>query len=313
MKKIITPLVLSLVLIITGAKAQEGPYLNVYGSYGMPSGSMTDFTADGVEGNADTLTAQISGAFDYFDLDVKASTVNDEVVVNSTATTVKINLGKGLNFGVAFGYMFNDHVGAELGLGYLLGSKNKFTQTINDEIDPDNIANYTLNGEISANQFRINPSLVVSTDFKDFVPYAKFGVVLGVGTKITETYSDKKFTGADNVEQVFESTGGLAFGVSAVLGAVYQFNKKTGLFLEFASTTMSYAPKQRELTEYTVGGDSYMNNLTPYQTSAKLTEYVDSIDENNIDPVDPTASTLALKLKYPFSTFAFNLGLRFSF
>lgn len=311
MKKIIIPLILSFGFFLNTASAQEGAYLNVYGSFGMPGASTSDFYSDGVT-EVDSNAYQVPGTYMWGDFSSKTSNINDEPVTNSTAKLVKINLGQGVNFGVAFGYMFNDHFGAELGLGYLLGSKNKYTQEYSNEFDPDNVTKASIGGEMYANQFRITPMLVVSTDFKDFVPYAKFGVVIGVGTKIYESYSDKKYFSADNIEQKFESSGGIAFGVSAVLGAVYQFNKKTGIFLELASTTMSYAPKERTLTAYTINGDDMLQPVK-FPTSAKLTEYVDEISMSDVEPADPTQSTLKLKLKYPFSTFAINLGLRFSF
>ncbi len=50
----------------------------------------------------------------------------EEVVdasLNSTETNVYGTFGSGINIGLNPGYMFNEHVGAELGFNYLLGSK----------------------------------------------------------------------------------------------------------------------------------------------------------------------------------------------
>lgn len=311
MKKIITPLVLCFGLLLNSATAQEGAYLNVYGAYALPAASSNDLVSDGVF-DVDTFAVQTEGEYEWYDQTVTYTENGDgDGMYNVNTSVSKVNLGKGLNFGVAFGYMFNDNIGAELGLGYFLGGKSTFSQKYVDEVDAT--LNSTLTGEIYANQMRINPSLVVSTDFHDFVPYAKFGVVVGFGTKVTETYSYEDLASDYNTVQTFESKGGIAFGVNATLGFLYQLNKKTGIFLELTSTAMSYAPKERNLTAYTVGGKNELNDLIYLQASK--TEYVKELDQViTIDTVeDPTQSTLAAQIKYPMSSFGLNLGVRFSF
>jgi hypothetical protein len=311
MKKIITPLVLSIGLLFNTVYAQEGAYLNVYGAYGLPAASTTDLTSDGVFG-VDTFAMQSPGDYEWYNVSTVASLNSDnEVVTTTTFEQSKVNLGKGISFGAAFGYMFDDHIGAELGVGYFLGSKSNFTQEFINEIDPSNVETTTLEGEIYANQFRLNPSLVISTDFSDFVPYAKFGVVVGIGTKVVETYTDSKYLGTENVVQEFTSKGGISFGVSAALGALYKINKKTGIFLELNTTAMSYAPKTRELTAYTINGDDELNDFI--SVAASETEYVKDITINSTSEDDPTQTTLAPQLKYPMSSFTMNLGIRFSF
>ena len=59
-------------------------------------------------------------------------------VMNSSNTTtidesenIKFSFGKGINAGISFGYMFNENIGAELGVQYLIGGKTKYTQTNN--------------------------------------------------------------------------------------------------------------------------------------------------------------------------------------
>ena len=311
MKKIITPLVLCSGLLLNSATAQEGAYLNVYGAYALPAASTNDLVSSGVF-DVDTFAVQTEGEYEWFNQTATyTENADGDGQFNVNSSVEKVNLGKGLNFGVAFGYMFNDNIGAELGLGYFLGGKGTFTQEYKDEVDATQ--NSILTGEISANQMRINPSLVVSTDFHDFVPYAKFGVVVGFGTKITETYSFEDLASDYNTVQTFESKGGIAIGVNATLGFLYQLNKKTGIFLELTSTAMSYAPKERVLTEYTVDGKNELNDLIYLQTSK--TEYVKEMDQifNATTVDDPTQSTLAAQIKYPMSSFGVNLGVRFSF
>jgi opacity protein-like surface antigen len=311
MKKIITPLILCFILALNSASAQEGPYITVFGGFGLAASSINSLSSDGVVG-IDTLAVQSPGDYQWFDENSTISFNGDgEFVQISDYAVSTVNLGKGANFGVSIGMMFNDNIGAELGFGYLLGSKTKFKQVLVNEIDPENIETYTLTGEIHANQFRLIPSLVISTDFRNFIPYAKFGVVIGLGTKITETYDDNEYLQDSIVHQVFTSKGGIAFGVSGTLGALYQFNKKTGIFLELTTTAMSYSPKTRTLTAYSINTVDELNDLIPLQT--RETEYVDDIKVDSQKAPDPTQTTLAAKIKYPMSTFDIKLGLRFSF
>lgn len=307
MKKIITLLVVMVVLTVSKSNAQEGAYLNVYGGYYFPGASTTDWTASTVA-DVDSNAFQVSGGAYYADYTDVWTEVNGTFINNTNWKPVNLNLGKGLNFGVSFGYMFNDHFGAELGIGYFLGSKNTFEQSFTDSLGN----NTSFKGEMSANQIRFNPMLVVSSDFKDFMPYAKFGLVIGVGTKITEKYDDV-LTPGTIIAQEFTSKGGLSLGANAVLGALYQFNKKTGIFLEMQVTAMAYSPKERELTAYTINGNNELA-ADKFPRRARVTEYVKEVTTSSSEPDnDPTLSTLATKIKYPFSTFALNLGLRFSF
>ena len=319
MKKILLPsfLILTLGFLHSNLVAQEGAYVNVYGSFGLASGSTTGYYNTNVSGlGAD---AALDNYIIWSDYSQNLTMANGEFVAQSNEDLVKVNLGKGLNFGASFGYMFNDNFGAELGFNYLMGGKTSFTETYRDELDPNNVMETSFTGEIYATQFRINPMLVVSTDFMSLVPYAKFGVMIGIGTKINESYTDETTPDVSMVQK-FDSKGGIAFGVNAVIGALYKFNKKTGLFLELSSTAMSYSPNTRTINEYTITttvGQSVttVNGLEDeaFPTRARVTDYVDSISETSTSPIDPTLSTLALKIKYPFSTLAFNLGVRFSF
>lgn len=309
---------------MTTASAQEGGYITIFGSYGLPAASTSELFTTGVTGR-DTLARPSAGVSWHNSstyLRTNPGNENSDPPINpfnytdSTISQVKINLGKGVNFGVSFGYMFNDNIGVELGIGYFLGSKTSFKQEYTDETNPLDIQYSSLTGEIYANQFRINPSLVVSTDFHDFMPYAKFGVTIGMGTKVYETYVDEKYSTLENITQKYESKGGVAIGVNAAVGALFQFNKKTGIFLEFATTAMSYAPTKRTLTAYTIDGDNIMNSdLLPI---ALETEYVSEFSgsnngtESTVD-ADPTQTSQSTKIRYPFSTFNINLGVRFSF
>ncbi|MGB0404315.1 MAG: hypothetical protein ACPGEG_09480, partial [Salibacteraceae bacterium] len=104
----------------------QGSYLNVNAGYNFKMGS-----------------SNIMGLYNY-----------TETNSGSTEEQVHSSLGKGLNLGVAFGYMFTENIGAEIGGSYLLGGKTKATDKYSD--------GSTTEYEVSANMIRINPSVVIS-------------------------------------------------------------------------------------------------------------------------------------------------------
>ncbi len=76
---------------------------------------------------------------------------------SETYEQVNVSLGKGVNVGAAFGYMFNNHLGAELGVSYLIGGKSNAKDTY---------MGGTTDYEIYSKMLRINPSLVIASGFE---------------------------------------------------------------------------------------------------------------------------------------------------
>ena len=90
---------------------------------------------------------------------------------------VVLSLGKGANFGANIGYMFTKNLGAELGINYLLGSKSTAVQKRTDGTD-------IVNQEISAKIIQLSPTFVLRGNYAKINPYAKAGLVFGLGTKV---------------------------------------------------------------------------------------------------------------------------------
>ena len=81
---------------------------------------------------------------------------------SSTYEQVKVSLGKGFNIGGTFGYMFNENIGADLGLTFLMGGKSKAK---------DEYVGGTTDYTLSAKMVRINPSLIIASGLKGINPY----------------------------------------------------------------------------------------------------------------------------------------------
>jgi len=215
-----------------------------------------------------------------------------------TQEQVNVSLGKGLNFGGTFGYMFNKNIGAELGVSYLLGSKTKAQDDY-----PGGKTEYSL----SAKMLRINPALVISSGLEGLSPYAKFGVIIGAGSILYESNDNDD---GDIEIFKFKMKEGLAFGLSSSIGILSQVNDNLSYFAELQMTSLSYAPKKGEFTEYSINGTDVLPDLT---TSEKEIEFVDSYTYNFNNPPPDSQPSKELKQKMPFSGIGINIGVRIGF
>ncbi|MDN5355767.1 MAG: hypothetical protein PWQ43_709 [Rikenellaceae bacterium] len=224
---------------------------------------------------------------------------------------VKVSLGKGLNFGLNLGYMFNGNIGIDLQCSYLLGdetsgeSKDNFTYF--------NINYYDYEKEsIKSQMFRVNPSIIIASGFDKLDPYAKFGVILGFGSitynRLYEEYENNQIQ--DIKVEKWKYDGGMAFGISSALGLMYHISDLISVYGELNLVGMSYAPKKGVMTEYTVNGSDQLPNLT---TDDKEIDFVDDITYDYNNPPSSAEPSKELKNYLPYSSIGLNIGVRFSF
>jgi len=224
---------------------------------------------------------------------------------NSTSTTdysskeqVMVSLGKGFNFGGAFGYMFNKNLGAELGVSYLMGDKGetKFEHSKYSRESVDHI--------LYSRMLQFNPALLIESGLEKFDLYAKFGLILGMG------YFMYEFEVNDDDDVTIWKTrydGGLAVGFSTGIGASFRFNERLSLFGELNLVSLSYSPTRGKLTEATHNGTNMLPDLS---VRSKETEYVDSFTvEKHITPPEDEPRK-ELTQKFPFSSIGSYIGLK---
>jgi hypothetical protein len=250
------------------------------------------------------ITVNLNAQGLYFDVNMgyghkmSSATNSNATYANNSTTYEKVNysFGKGINFGGACGYMFNKNVGAELGINYLIGGKTKTTDTYNG-----GQTDYTA----SAKMLRIMPTLVVASGLEGFNPYAKFGLVIGSGA-IKTTYHDNDNGDIEDIEMKMK--GGLAFGMSSALGAMFDLSDNLSLFFEFNMINMSYSPKTGEVTKATYNG---VDELITMTTSQKKIEFVDEYTVSNTTPQPDSQPDQQLKERHPFGSFGGTFGCAF--
>lgn len=166
------------------------------------------------------------GSSDILDLNNYKSNSN-----GYSEETIHSSLGQGLNFGAAFGYLFTENIGAELGASYLLGSTIKANETYSD--------GSTTDYSISANMLRINPSIVIAAGGEKLKSYAKIGVVIGLGSVNYEVESKDN---GDIENMTIKLNGGVSVGLTSSLGATFDLSDRLALFGELNMINLSYAP-----------------------------------------------------------------------
>ena len=243
---------------------------------------------------------------------------NQTLLINYESTdniqkieNVKTSLGKGLNFGLNIGYMFNGNIGIDLQCSYLLGDENAGESKSNYTFFSTNYYDYE---KISVkNQIiRINPSLIIASGFDKLDPYARFGVILGFGsvtyTNLNEEYENNILE--NKVIEKWKFNGGMAFGLSSALGLMYHISDLISVYGELDLVSMSYAPTNGVMTEYTVNGADKLPDLT---TDAKEIEFLDEITYDYDNPPSTAEPSKELKFYFPYSSIGLNIGVRFSF
>ena len=275
------------ITLFTSNLFAQGAYVNINAGYGFsmsPQVILYDYEATSIDDNS-------TGDHSF----------------TSTYENVTGSLGKGFNFGGAFGYMFNKNMGAEIGVSYLLGGKTeeKYKSTQKTIETEGTITTNTTNRttSLSSRMLRFNPSIVITSGFEGIDPYAKFGFIIGTGSVILDSEIDQNDT-----KSTWKYNGGVALGMTGAIGANFTVNDKMAFFGEINMVNMSYAPTKGELTESTANDTDLLPGSS---VSQKEIEFIDSqsYSSDYIPPPDSEPSK-RLKTKYPFGSVGISIGLR---
>lgn len=240
------------------------------------------------------------------------SSYETDINYSEKTENVKLSLGKGLNFGANFGYMFNEHVGIDLGVNYHLGSKTTGT-SIEDISYYDGWSGTYFEGyskteeSYSSNMIQVIPSLVLAQKFETITLYSKFGVVMGMGS-VTQEYLQKGHY--DQIEESFKvinkQSGGFTAGFSASLGTEFHLNEKLSLIGEINYAGLNYSPTKGSFTTIEENGEDishqFDNDFLNY-------ELVDEVSYSSSSP--GSGPSQHLKTAYSYSSIGLKFGVRF--
>ncbi|MEO8146143.1 MAG: outer membrane beta-barrel protein [Bacteroidia bacterium] len=274
------------------------------------------------------LTAQVYSQGIYFAVSAgyglpaapnafKAS--NYSYTLNSTGHTSSFEIvkgtgsfGKGFQAGGTFGYMFNENVGAELGLSYLSGADmtGNYSESNSSTTFPHSS---TQENTLSGNMLRISPALKIAAGEGKIKPYMKAGLVVGMSPKVIETSfrTDINNGIGSKTEMEIVYSGGTPIGFTGSLGADFKLNDRISIFFEFNMIAQSWAPKKGIMTKYTEDG---VDQLPDMDTNEKEVEFVDSYTESSStnNTYNAQSPSKELKVFLPFSSAGAKVGLQFA-
>lgn len=213
---------------------------------------------------------------------------------------IDFSLGQGVQFGSSLGYMFNEKIGIEAGVSYLL------SQTVTARWTHEDWNSTT---SLSARMLNFSPNIIVSTGAdEDISLYAKFGAVIGHGKLTSE---ENEVYRGDSVYLRKELSGGLALGMNAGLGVNINLSDQVSLFGEIYSRNMSYSPKRGEVTGMVWNGEEQQPE--GMEICDREIIFVDEISHTYSGKRDNSQPSEALSQKYPFGTVGLKFGLKIGF
>ncbi|MEO7990205.1 MAG: hypothetical protein ABI663_11730 [Chryseolinea sp.] len=281
MKKVIL-IIFSFVLLSGLASAQV--YFRAGGGYALP-------TATESVGDMQTRTDSYDG--------------NNYSGTNKTKN-VSASYGSGINFNAGAGFMFSEFFGVDLNISYLAGKKYKTGDRYNNYVNGVIVGTDETITTTNSKAIFITPSFVITTGGAH-APYGRFGVVLGSPKVTSEESSYYDTDGTGSSFKKWESTGGLSAGFQGAVGMNWTLGSNLKLYTEVNFTSMTFYPKEANLTESTNDGVSDLDQTYMYY---KKTEFVKSID--NTAQIDYEKPRQELRQGTPFSSVAIQVGVVYS-
>lgn len=252
---------------------------------------------------AQKFYVKLNGGYNFASASFTGSSSNQSGNT-TTYERYQITLGKGFNFNGSIGYMLNKYLGAEVGANYLTGG-----ETTKTDKSTNSVRNFTN----TSSMLSLVTSIVFTPGFEKINPYAKFGLIVGLGSYTTKfenitTYPGPPYSITDNTTTLYN--GGIAIGLVSNFGVDYKINDHFSVLGEISLNNLSYAPTKREVIESKENGKDVLASLS---TRDKITEYSESYtEENNVSP-DKDKPSKGLLQSLPFSSFGLNIGVKYSF
>jgi hypothetical protein len=281
------------VLAISLSSFGQGIYFGIGGGYGFAAGK------SGVNGfNSTNYTSSfVQGPTSY--------------TSTSTVTNVKYSFGSGVPIGLYGGYMFTKNIGAELGIGYLVGGKNTFTnnqsQTFGNATSTDNTTE-TLKGHM----MRITPAIRIQVGEDKLQPYMTAGLIIGMAAGITDETVEVKSNAGSPVktyDDIWTYSGGMSIGFHGALGVNYMISDKLGIFGELTGNYMNWAPSKKVLSTSTLNGADQLSQKT---TDQKETDFSSSYTTTSGTPTNTGNAQVSSPVYAPFSSFGLTIGVHIS-
>lgn len=281
MKKICIALI---ALTVTLSVQGQGFYFRVGGGYGLPA-----------------ATTQIGQQVLH---DENATTANPSNTFSTKVITG--SFGSGINLKIGAGYEFTQNFIFAFDIQYLGGKKYETNDMYNYTTDTYTGTSQDVS-ESSATGVLFNPSFVFSAGFGKAAPYGRFGLVTG-SPRVTKTESFfDNLDGTTTGDRTWVYKNGLAIGYSAGIGMNWKIKDNLDFYTEADFTGLTYYAKEADLTKSIYNGTDNLSQMTVAQTKILFLKQYDPTT-----PYDAAKPQLAARTGSPFSSFALEVGIRFT-
>lgn len=208
----------------------------------------------------------------------------------------------GVHTYAAFGYLFNKHVGVEVGADIGILPKKYSYQLKNVTFGSGVPGDVTIKQQALLPIF-FTPALLVQSGGEKFNVFSRFGVAIPFSKDVTvdQIQVNAPGTGARTEEDfTFTMQNKFSLGFAAAAGIEYKLSNVFSVWAECSMLSLSLYTKHSELTAVTVNGNSYPTSSV---TGAPPVNY------NRSGILDTTGATQPA-YSMPFSNFGFNVGIK---
>lgn len=244
-----------------------------------------------------------------------AVTVNND----GTATVEALNgtVGAGYKFFVTGGYMFNNYLGAEMGLNYFNGDETTVGQLTTSQVQSK--ATTTIQG------FDLNPGIYLTPAFAKLNPYVRAGLLLTVGGNLSIDTNVTQIDGGGEGTDILvhaesEVKSRFSVGYSGAFGTSYPISEKVSVFGELEFKSFTIKSKSAEIKKYSTlavtDGQSVSvpgQQLEDLPRNEKEFEFMDNYTESTTEASDENEPRKIPTQFVNASGLGFNIGVRYAF
>lgn len=264
-----------------------------------------------------------SGKTEFNNADPNGITmIQQSTEISTDGSTINVKalngtLGGGFKFNITGGYMFNDYVGAELGVNYFNGSK----ETIGKFTSPQLISEETA----YIRGVDLMPAIYLTPAFKKLNPYARVGLVMTGGGKLYIDTDVRQIDGGGQgtdivVSAETEVKSKFSTGFAGAAGVTYPIGKNLSLFGEVEFRNFSIKSKSASIKKYetraVTGNNSQLvqgQQLADLTTSEKEFIFTDNYSQSASSPA-PENEPRKIPTQFVNTSGAgINFGIRYSF
>jgi hypothetical protein len=219
----------------------------------------------------------------------------------------KASLSSGVQGGLALGYMFNSHLGIELGIqAGLANTKYSFSET-GLSYQSTYIYNESFT-QYAQFPLYLTPAIVLQTDIKSFTVYCRAGLVLPLNPSVIYNEVDN-FVGAgpngnNEVDKYsVEITSPFTLGFTGALGVSKEVYPHVSVWLESSLMSLSLFPDKVTYLNY------YINGVNQVQGTSQFIPF--GFGGTNVNPSTQSGTQQTSML--PFSNLGIHVGVQYAF